>query len=318
VVVGRWASAVWRKIGVFMLLTLTLSSIFYTLAIAAGSLRAGRMLYVAGLMWCPGLAALATKAIYREPVGDLGWGWGPPRYAAYGYLLPVAYAVPVYLLVWATGLGGFPDPAFVEETVRVCGLPGLVPGLVVGLYVVLVVTVGMARAMAAALGEEIGWRGFLLPELVRVTTAPRAALLIGLIWAAWHYPGLLLADYNLGTPWWVALPCFTAMVIGISFLTAWLRLRSGSIWPAVVLHASHNIWIQMVLTPLTVRGGPTNYLIDEFGVGMAVSCAVAAAILFRHARPVSTDRPAGAYRAAEPSAADVTMNVKPRLRDDGR
>jgi membrane protease YdiL (CAAX protease family) len=286
-----------------MLLMLTLSSIFYTLAIAAGSMTAGRALYVIGLMWCPGLAALATKAIYREPVGDLGWGWRSSRYVAYGYWLPVAYAVPVYLLVWAAGLGGFPNPAFVEETVTVCGLPGLPPGLVVGLYVLLVVTVGLPRAMAAALGEEVGWRGFLLPELVRVTTVPRAALLVGLIWAAWHYPGLLLADYNLGAPWWVALPCFTAMVTGVSFLAAWLRLRSGSIWPAVVLHASHNLWIQQVLTPLTARRGPTTYLIDEFGVGLAVSCAVAAAILFRRAPPVLADSPASADRAAEPAAA---------------
>jgi hypothetical protein len=58
-----------------------------------------------------------------------------------------------------------------------------------------------------------------------------------------------------------------------------------------------------VLTPLTARRGPTNYLIDEFGVGLAVSCAVAAVILFRLARPVSSDRPADADRAAEPPAA---------------
>jgi membrane protease YdiL (CAAX protease family) len=289
---------------VFLLLMLALSGIFYTLALAAGSMTAGRSLYVIGLMWCPGLAALATKAIYRESVGNLGWGWRSSRYVAYGYLLPVAYAVPVYLLVWASGLGGFPNPAFVEETVKVCGLPGLPPGLVVGLYVLLVVTAGLPRAMAAALGEEIGWRGFLLPELVRVTTVPRAALLIGLIWAAWHYPGLLLADYNLGTPWWLALPCFTAMVIAISFLTAWLRLRSGSVWPAVVLHASHNIWIQVVLTPLTERRGPTNYLIDEFGIGLAVSSVVAAVVLFRCARPMWADSPASADRSAGSAAPD--------------
>jgi hypothetical protein len=101
---------VWRKVGVFLLLMLALSSIFYTLGIAAGSMTAGRMLYAVGLMWCPGLAALATKAIYREPVGELGWGWGQPRYVACGYVLPVAYAVPVYLLVWAaTRECGTPD-----------------------------------------------------------------------------------------------------------------------------------------------------------------------------------------------------------------
>jgi uncharacterized protein len=71
---------VWLKVGVFLALTLGFSSVFYTLIIQSGQLTAANLLYVAGLMWCPGLAALATKAIFHEPVRDLGWGWGKPRY----------------------------------------------------------------------------------------------------------------------------------------------------------------------------------------------------------------------------------------------
>jgi hypothetical protein len=59
-----------------------------------------------------------------------------------------------------------------------------------------------------------------------------------------------------------------------------------------VLHACHNVWIQLVLTPLTERRGLTNYLIGEFGVRTAVSCAVAAVLVFRRARRESAHRPA--------------------------
>jgi len=270
----------WLKIGLYLLLTLAFSSVFYTLIIASGSLRAGGLLYVVGLMWCPGLAAMATKAFCSEPLRDLGWGWGPWRYAWLGYLIPVAYAVPVYLVVWFAGLGAFPNSDFLAIAERVMRLPALPQAAVLAIYFVLVASAGMISSSSHALGEEIGWRGFLLPELAKVMSVPRAALLSGLIWASWHYPILLLADYNLGTPWYVALPCFTVMVVGDSFILAWLRLRSGSLWPAVLFHASHNLWIQSILTPLTLKTNRTDYYIDEFGYGMAISACLAAVVVF--------------------------------------
>jgi membrane protease YdiL (CAAX protease family) len=58
------------------------------------------------------------------------------------------------------------------------------------------------------------------------------------------------------------------MVISTSFVFAWLRLKSGSVWPAVFLHASHNAIIQFYLDGLTVSRDRTNYLIAEFGCAM--------------------------------------------------
>ena len=60
------------------------------------------------------------------------------------------------------------------------------------------------------------------------------------------------------------------MVVGISFAFGWLRLKSGSLWPAALLHASHNLFIQKVFTPLTEQKQITAYIIDEFGVGLAI------------------------------------------------
>lgn len=128
----------------------------------------------------------------------------------------------------------------------------------------------MAISSVSALGEEIGWRGFLVPELAKITTFSRTALISGALWAVWHYPLILFADYRSTTPSWYATLCFTVMVVGISFPFAWLRLKSGSVWTGMILHASHNIFIQGVFDPLTRDTGITNWIIGEFGAGLAV------------------------------------------------
>ena len=85
------------------------------------------------------------------------------------------------------------------------------------------------------------------------------------------HPLLLAADYNAGTPWWYGLACFTLLVVGISFLFAWLRLASGSVWPAMLLHGSHNLWIQGFFDRLTADTGPTEWWSGEFGAGLALA-----------------------------------------------
>jgi membrane protease YdiL (CAAX protease family) len=80
----------------------------------------------------------------------------------------------------------------------------------------------------------------------------------------------VFADYNSGTPAWYGLSCFAVMVVSSSFIFTWFRLKSGSLWTAVLLHASHNLFIQAFFTPLTIDTGKTKYFYDEFGVVLPV------------------------------------------------
>ena len=109
----------------------------------------------------------------------------------------------------------------------------------------------MLSGVAAATGEEIGWRGFLVPELAKVLPFTGVALVSGLIWAAWHYPIIAVVYRDAGLPPWFWLLKFTFVAVAISFAQAWLRLRTDSVWPPIFLHASHNLWIQSIFTPLT-------------------------------------------------------------------
>jgi membrane protease YdiL (CAAX protease family) len=272
---------VWKKIALFYALTLGFSGVFDAFVLHAGKMDTGNLLYVTGSMWSPALAAFATKAIFREKIRDLPWKWGASRYAWLGYLIPFAYALPVYLVVWLGGWGGFAGADFIKRIAEQFGWSDFPPGLTLTLFVLLTATLGLVGKTSRALGEEIGWRGFLVPELAKVAGFWGVGIVSGLMWAVYHFPVLLFADYNAGTPAWYGLTCFTLMVVADSVLLAWLTLKSGSLWPAAIFHGSHNLFIQSIFTPMTRDTGPTKYIIDEFGIGLVITVTIAAVFAWR-------------------------------------
>lgn len=260
----------YKPIGIFLSITFALSAIFYFLIIYSGKLGGGAGNYVMGLMWCPGISALITMKILKRDITALGWKWGKTKYQLWSYLLPLLYVFIAYLIIWSLNWGEFYNKEEVIWLTKSFGLGDIGDGYIIALYVLLTGVFGIFGSMSSALGEEIGWRGFLVPELYKNLGFTKTSLISGVIWGIWHIPILLFADYNSGTPSWYALSCFMVLIVSISFIYTWFRMKSGSLWTAVILHASHNLFIQSIFTPLTEDTGNTAYYIDEFGIVLPV------------------------------------------------
>jgi membrane protease YdiL (CAAX protease family) len=261
------ARRVWSKIMVFLLLAFAISSLSYYDMIRTGS--AGDV--VVFWMWSPGIAAILTLWLFRGSVRDLGWHLGEAKYLLLGYGIPLLYASVIYGTAWVTGLGGFH-----MSSIRLAGLR-----LPFAISLPVSAVLGIIPACVAALGEEMGWRGLLIPELAKITTFARASLVSGVIWAVWHYPAIMFADYNSDAPLWFDLATVTIAVHGMSLFTAWLRLRTGSIWPGVLWHGSHNLFIQTVFLGLTRDTGVTEYIVDDFGVGVLLASLILGYVSWR-------------------------------------
>ena len=187
--------------------------------------------------------------------------------------------MPAYLAIWVLGLGGFYNADFAAAVSRDYGFGSAPASVGLVAYVLLTVTAGLVLSIARALGEELGWRGFLVPHLAKVTGFAGIGLISGLMWTAWHFPSMLLGEYgSFATPDWYRVLCFTVMATSLGFIAAWLRLRSGSVWPAALLHGMHNTIVQSIFTPLTTNTGPTDWYIDEFGAALAVTTLIGAII----------------------------------------
>ena len=106
---------------------------------------------------------------------------------------------------------------------------------------------GRPRAYSgiSAFGEELGWRGYLVPRLVEAGVQ-QPGLISALIWSFWHVPLILWGGYAVGPSPVLSALLFIVAITPVGLLLARWRMASGSVWPAVIAHASWNIVIQGV------------------------------------------------------------------------
>ncbi len=94
------------------------------------------------------------------------------------------------------------------------------------------------------LGEELGWRGFLLPRLVPDLGLVGAALTVGVLWALWHLPLWLLPSPHRSVPF----ALFFAVVVCFSvIMTAIWRAGDRALGPVVLFHLAANVavgWLE--------------------------------------------------------------------------
>ncbi len=98
----------------------------------------------------------------------------------------------------------------------------------------------MLLSLPLFFGEELGWQGYLFPRLARgggTARLVRAYVVTGAAFALWHLPTLLMGGQYPDRPWYVSVPAMLISCTLVLPILTWLRLRSGSVVPAVIGHA---------------------------------------------------------------------------------
>lgn len=165
-----------------------------------------------------------------------------------------------------------------------------------------------------AFGEEWGWRGWLLPRLLgdpavapvpAVVSGPAASqapgtgerrparvwpamVLSGVIWGLWHAP-LTLKGYNYPALGAWATVLFVGFCVVFGALLGWMRLRSRSVWPAVIAHGSVNAVTGLALLLGDADAPPNPALAGITGIVGWVLLAVVVLVAYR-LRPVAVPR----------------------------
>ncbi len=275
-----------RPLFTFLGLVLVFSAVSYVLIFAAAT-DDDRTGGFALLQFSPAVAALLTKVILQHNVRGLGWRWGKTRYQVVSVVLPLLLGLVGFGFVWLIGFGGFYDGSFIAELQdgisETFGLDGVSPFVAMVMLVVVAGTVGLLLPGIFAFGEELGWRGFLVPELHKHLNFTNTALVSGLLWSAFHYPLVVgIVAQDLDVPAAYLLLTATIGGIGLSTIMAWLRLKSGSVWTAVLFHASLNSYNQGFFEPITKELSTlTNYMSGEFGLMMSLTAAAAGYLFWR-------------------------------------
>ena len=193
-------------------------------------------------MLCPGIAVLITRFITKEGYSKNGKGVlqlginlkkGKWKWYLFAVLIPMVYMDLGVGLIYLI----FPE-CYNPEMLSTYGVTkeSLWMYPIVGITSTVMVSVG-------ALGEELGWRGYMIPKLEEIFGLKKAILIGGVIWGIWHFPANLMG-HNFGTGYWgepwSGFLVFTVYTIFIGALLVLVTKKTGSIWPATFLHAVNN------------------------------------------------------------------------------
>lgn len=137
------------------------------------------------------------------------------------------------------------------------------PPVLGAVFVLQVLLLGWFNVIPA-FGEEWGWRGYLLPALLPLGRWP-ALLISGVVWGLWHAPVILLGyNYPLHSPW-TGLLLMVVFCVLVGVLLGWLRLRSGSVWPAAIGHAFINAAAGLAVVFAAAGAEPDNAAVGLLG-----------------------------------------------------
>jgi membrane protease YdiL (CAAX protease family) len=176
--------------------------------------------------------------------------------------LSVVFLPGLFLIAWliVNSQGG---------ALEISALQGGVPG---STWIVLVLFCHNLM-LGGSLGEEIGWRGFLLPGLLRRMNPLAASLVLGFVWGLWHLPIDLYAGFVVEGLGAILTRIIYAMPLSILFTWFYLRSR-GSLLVALLLHTSLNVIGDLGLSRFESSGMAFFLLMTTAAVIVSVSSPV--------------------------------------------
>lgn len=233
-------------------------------------------------MWMPGLGAiLANKfgegkkfsELRLNRLGKIGiyfWAW----------LAPIALTAAAGFLTWLFGWGrvGSLGNLFDGDLIRAGEIPFITsPLMLVGIFASTMTLAPLFNTIFA-LGEELGWRGYLLPKLLPLGQGP-AMIISGMIWGIWHAPVILMGHNYPGYPG-IGVVLMTVFTILMGIFLSWLYLKTKSPWAPALSHGTLNAIASLPLIFLhdvdIVLGGALTSVAGWIALGVLILVMVGA------------------------------------------
>lgn len=216
-------------------------------------------------MWGPGLAAIfVTLFIAKKPFSSLRLNTlGPKRFYLWAWFLPAALTILGGAFTLLFGIAKL-DLNFTMIRNALSAAPGgadVPPMVIVLSQMLLALTLGPLINVLFTMGEELGWRGFLLPHLLPLGQW-KAVILSGVIWGVWHAPAIAQGHNYPGYP---ILGIFMMIIfcVLLGIIISWLYINTKSPWVAALAHGAVN----------AIAGLPVLFFAPDFNVALGGTLA---------------------------------------------
>ena len=244
-----------------------LLQVYASLLLLRDGNAAAYQLLLAVSMFCPLVSVLLVQKFWLHQPTGISWRprlKGNGRYLLAAWFGPAVFTVLAAVLYFAVfpsrldfsgswlvaAYGGEMDAQTLRSQLGVSTLSYLLQN---GLFAVLLAP---AINMFPALGEEVGWRGYMMPRLKEQFGLLNGRLLGGVVWGVWHWPLMLLVGYEYGTNYLGApllgLVVWCVVCFALNTLLDILYEKTESIWVPAIAHGAFNAIAalpQVLVTP---------------------------------------------------------------------
>ena len=289
----RRGAVPWPRIGLFAILALGLAWLVALPLWLNPSNPVIAQLVVPGMMFTPAIAVVIVALLTKQkgfwryvaawPMAPIGRFVGM---CVLGLLGPLALVIVGVIAVSMLGLvdldlehlSGF--SAQLEAQLGALGqtaaeLPD--PHVIAAVQLIAIPVAAILPNGILAFGEELAWRGWLTTALRPAGVWP-TLIITGVLWGVWHAPIILLGhNYGRTDAWGVLLMVGACVAWGMFF--GWLRLRSRSLWPAVLAHGSLNASAGLIMVLMALDSPYRPEIAGPMGMVMWALLAVLVVIL---------------------------------------
>ena len=266
------------------------------------------VIILAAAMFAPALSSILTRLITKEGFKNM---YLRPNFKGHIKTYLLVYFGPTLLLFLSMALYFLIFPknfdsglTVLQQAAAASGTAGMSAGTILLLQVLVVVFAGPIINIIPTMGEELGWRGYLLPKL-RGLMSDRAALVVtGVIWGLWHAP-VIAMGHNYGTGYWgfpwLGILTMTVFCVVLGIIEGYVSIKLNSAIPAAMIHSLVNAGAGL---PLYLIKGEYNVLLGPAITGLVgiIPFAVLAVILLIKAGKLRTSEDGNALEVPDVSA----------------
>lgn len=277
-----------KRLIIFIVLTIVIAWIVFLLIPICGLTYGSgfSVVILAAAMFAPALCNILTRLITKEGFSNM---YLRPHFKGHMKTYLLVFFGPtvllflsgaVYFLIFPSAFD--PELTALKGMVASGGNQGLNASTLLIVQVLTVVIVGPIVNIIPTMGEELGWRGYLLPKL-RMFLSDRAALVItGAIWGFWHLP-VIVMGHNYGTGYWgypwLGILSMIVFCVVLGIIEGYISIKLQSAIPAAMIHSTVNAGAAL---PIYLLKGSYNALLGPAITGLVggLPFVVLAVILF--------------------------------------
>lgn len=238
-----------KRLVIFLTLTMVISwSVF--MLIPALKLTYGRgisILILAGAMFIPALCSILTRLITKEGFGSMLLR---PNFKGNGRRYIMIYFLPTLMIFLGTVIYFLIFPGQFDKSMPILKLAaaskhslGISPKSLFLISIIQIIVIGPIVNIIPTLGEELGWRGYLLPKLRTLMPDRLALVLTGVIWGLWHAP-IIVMGHNYGKSYWgypwLGILTMVVFCVCLGIFEGYMSIKMKSVIPAAMIHSAVN------------------------------------------------------------------------------